>query len=295
MRSSVSMRPVLATLAALFVALPLLAAPRRRAVMSGTNGMSKVERVIEVVFENTNFPDAIAQPFLAEIASRGALLTNYYAVTHPSHPNYIAMVSGSTHGVTASDPITLDVRHLGDLLEARGFTWKVYAEGYPGGCFLDAVTGRYVRRHVPFLDFANVTNDFARCTRSIVPATAFDADVATHNLPKYALYIPDLDNDGHDTGVAFADAWLRARFGALFNNPELTRDTLFIITFDEGTTTGPNLVYTAFYGAGIATGTTNATFYDHYSLLRTLEEILHVETLHLNDEVAAPIAGIWTR
>jgi hypothetical protein len=257
--------------------------------------MAKVQRVIEVIFENTNFSDAIAQPFFAEIAARGALLTNYHAITHPSHPNYIAMVSGSTHGVVASDPVTLNVSHLGDVLEARGFTWKVYAEGYPGDCFLAAMTGRYVRRHVPFLDFANVTNDIERCTRSIVPSSAFDADIAAHNLPKYALYIPNLDNDGHDTSVAFADAWLRTRFGPLLNDAELTRDTLFVITFDEGTNAGLNIVYTAFYGAGIAAGTTNSTFYDHYGLLRTLEEILHVETLHLNDELAAPIRGIWTR
>jgi hypothetical protein len=277
------------------MAVPLVGAGRRRSVAPSIDGMSKVQHVIEIVLENTNFPDAIAQPFLADIASRGALLTNYHALTHPSHPNYIAMVSGSTHGVTNSNPVTLDVRHLGDLLEARGLTWKVYAEGYPGGCFLEVGTGRYVRRHVPFLDFANVTSSFERCTRSVVPATAFDADVASRHLPTYALYIPDLDNDAHDTSVAFADAWLRTRFGPLLNDAQLTRDTLFIITFDEGTVSSPNIVYTAFYGAGIAPGTTNATLYDHYSLLRTLEQIFNVETLNLNDQLATPIQGIWTR
>jgi hypothetical protein len=289
------LKTVLATLAAILIALPLPAAPRRRSAPPSIDGISKVEHVIEIVLENTNFPDAIAQPFLAEIAARGALLTNHHALTHPSHPNYIAMVSGDTHGVTGSDPITLDVRHLGDLLEARGLTWKVYAEGYPGGCFLGAGAGRYVRRHVPFLDFANVTGNLERCTRSIVPATAFDADVAARNLPKYALYIPDLDNDAHDTGVAFADAWLRMRFGPLFNDADLTRDTLFIITFDEGTVGSPNTIYTAFYGAGISAGTTDATFYDHYSVLRTLEQIFRIGTLNRNDQLATPISRIWTR
>src|SRR5262249_39288622 len=87
------------------------------------------QKVFVVVLENTDYPTALAQPFLADLAPRGALLTNFFAVTHPSQPNYIAMVAGSTYGVTSSGNVTLNVSHLGDLLEASGRSWKVYAEG----------------------------------------------------------------------------------------------------------------------------------------------------------------------
>jgi acid phosphatase len=108
-----------------------------------------------VVLENTNYEDAIEQPFSASLIKRGELLTNFAAEAHPSQPNYIALVSGSIRGVTSDANVDLDQRHLGDLLEAKGLQWKVYAEGYPGGCYLGAHTGTYVRKHVPFLSFKN--------------------------------------------------------------------------------------------------------------------------------------------
>src|SRR5262245_17702571 len=89
-------------------------------------------KVFIVVLENAAYADALAQPFLAALAERGALLTNFFAEGRPSQPNYIALTAGSTHGVTSNASVTLDVSHVGDLLETRGRTWKVYAEGYPG-------------------------------------------------------------------------------------------------------------------------------------------------------------------
>ena len=140
------------------------------------------ERVVVVVLENENASSAIAQPFLKRLAKQGAYLSAYRAITHPSQPNYIAMVAGDTHGVENDSNVDLDVRHLGDLLEARGLRWKVYAEGYPGSCRLDPRIGAYVRRHVPFISFKNVQNDPARCANIVCEAQFFD-DVAA-GLPR---------------------------------------------------------------------------------------------------------------
>ena len=269
------------------------AAVRRHAAAPSIHGMAEVRRIVIVVLENTDEVNAVAQPFLSEFASRAALLRNYHALTHPSLPNYIAMVAGDTYGVVNDKALVLDAPHLGDLFDARGLRWKVYAEGYPGDCFTDLQSGRYVRRHVPFLNFANVQNDPVRCNASIVNASQFDADIAAGALPAFAMYIPDLDNGGHDTGVAFADAWLRRRFGTLIDDPQFMKGTLLIVMFDEGTTSGPNVVYCAFYGAGIAAPTVNRDDYDHYSLLRTVEEIFHLGTLERNDQAADIIRGIW--
>src|SRR5262245_1102387 len=74
-------------------------------------------------------------------------------------------------------------KHIGDLVEAKGQTWKVYAEQYSGRCDTRSQSGSYVRRHQPFISFKNVqTNDGAE----------LHTDVERGTLPNYALYIPDL-------------------------------------------------------------------------------------------------------
>jgi len=267
---------------------------RRRAVTPPSGGMSEVKRVFIVVLENEDLEPSLQAATLASLAARGALLRNYFAITHPSYPNYIALVAGSTYGIAGSEQITLNVPHLGDLLEARGVSWKTYAEGYPGGCFLGTATGAYVRRHVPFLSFADVQLDASRCGR-IVPAAQLDADLRNGELPRFALYVPDLNNDGHDTSVIFADAWLRSRFEPLLADPNFSAGLLFIVVFDEGTGGGPNRVYCSLSGAGIRPGTVSFTPYSHYDLLRTIEEIFHTGSLHRGDEASGVIADIWRR
>ena len=256
-------------------------------------GISEVRRIVIVILENEDASRALRVPFLSQLASRGALLRNFHAITHPSQPNYIALVAGNTYGVRSDSNVTLRAEHLGDLFEAKNLDWKVYAENYPGGCFLGTRSGKYVRKHVPFLSFADVSANDVRCAAHVVDASHFDADVAQRSLPQFAMYIPNLDDDGHDTNVTTADAWVRARFGALLDDPRFIDGTLFIVTFDEGRTFGPNVIYCALYGAGVEPGAVSDLRYDDYSLLRTVEDIFHLSTLHQRDVTASPIDGIW--
>ena len=248
-----------------------------------------------VVLENTNYDAALRQPFLGSLARRGALLTHFTAEAHPSQPNYIALVSGSTFGVNSDGNVSLDQRHVGDLLEAKGLHWKVYAEGYPGNCFLGAAAGAYVRKHVPFLSFKNVQNDPSRCS-SIVNASQLTIDVRDGTLADYSLYVPDQMNDGHDTGVAYADRWLSARFGPLLQDPRFTKGLLFVVTFDESKDDifSGNRVATILLGNAVAPGTTLDARYDHNSLLRLAEDVLGLGSLGRGDARAAVITG-WKR
>lgn len=256
---------------------------------------SEVRHVVIVILENEDETRSVQQPFLAQLASRGALLRNYHAVAHPSQPNYIALISGSTHSVRSDRAVTIDAPHLGDLLEARHFEWKVYAEDYPGDCYLGSSRGFYVRKHVPFLSFVNVQRNEARCAAHVFAASQLDRDVASESLPQFALYVPNLINDGHNTNVRTADAWLKARFGPLLQDRRFTDGTLFIVTFDEGRTWGPNIVYCALFGAGIRPGAVSDAPYSHYDLLRTVEDILQTGTLHQHDAAASPISDVWQR
>ena len=119
--------------------LLILAAPvaaRTRAV-PGPTFLPSVKHVFVVILENEDV-SAPQQPFLGTLASEGALLANYHALTHPSQPNYIALTAGSAYGITDDNPVTINVRNLADLIENAGLTWKVYAEDYPGDCFTGA-------------------------------------------------------------------------------------------------------------------------------------------------------------
>lgn len=251
-----------------------------------------IRHVIVFILENEERANAEKQPFFAELARRGATLRDYAAVAHPSRPNYIAMISGSTQGVKSDRLVTVDARHLGDLLEARGLDWRVYAEDYPGRCFLGDKIGRmYARRHTGFLDFANVQRNPARCAK-VVNAAQLALDAAADRLPAFALYVPNNQNNGHDTSVAFADRALRRTLGPMLDDPHYAT-TLFVVTFDEDDYHANNHIYTAFVGAGVRPGAVSGAPYTHYSLLRTIEELFDLGTLHANDETAPPIRGVW--
>jgi hypothetical protein len=251
-----------------------------------------IKHVIVIVLENEQRANAERQPYFAELMKRGAMLRNFSAVAHPSRPNYIAMISGSTHGVTNDKPVTIDGRHLGDLLTARGLNWKVYAENYPGNCFLrDSAPGSYVRRHTGFLDFKNVQSNPASCAR-IVEAAELDRDAAAGKLPEFALYVPNNRNNGHDTNVSVADKFLRRRLDPLLSDPKYA-STLFVVTFDEDDRRANNHIYTVLLGAGVKPGSMTDVAYDHYSLLRTIEELFHLGNLGEHDATAKVIEGVW--
>jgi hypothetical protein len=249
------------------------------------------KRVMIVIFENINYGPALDQKFLGKLAKEGVNLANYYAIRHPSQPNYIALVAGDTFGVDSDSNVDLDVRHLGDLLEAKGKTWKVYAESYPGRCFLGRKDSTYVRKHVPFLSFKNIQTDKARCAR-IVDASELKKDIRKGTLPDFSLYIPDLNNDAHDTGIKYGDRWLAGAFGPRLKDPAFMKDMLFVVTFDEDAGLD-NRILTVLYGDSVKPGYVSKERYTHYSLLRTLEDHFGLGTLGKNDAGAKPITDVW--
>jgi phospholipase C len=253
-----------------------------------------VKHIVIVILENKNAGSAKSQPFMGWLAGDGVYLAQYYAITHPSQPNYIAMISGSTEGVAGDGNVILDRPHIG-----RFVTWKTYAEDYPeGACHKDKQIGRYVRKHNPFISFVDVA-DHEAC-RNIVPFTHFEDDFRSGNLPQLSLVIPNLDDDAHDQPVRFADDWLTAKFKPLMADSSLWTGTLLVVTFDEDAkllkTAGGdgNRVYTALWGGAVLPHTVIADVsYDHYDLLRTVEEIFHVTAIAPGDVAAHPIGGIW--
>jgi len=248
------------------------------------------KKVVYIVLENAGYSEAVSQEYLAQFAKRGALLGAFHAESHPSQPNYIAMVAGATLGVSGDRPVNLDARHIGDVLEEAGKTWKVYAQGYPGNCFLGATRGKYARKHVPFLSFKSVSTNPQRCA-NVTDDSGFAAALKAGALPDLSFFVPDLDNDGHDTSVDHAGRWLSAYLDPLLK--DLASDTLIVVTFDEDDGGDGNQIYTALFGAAVAPGSVSNAPYDHYSLLRTIEGALGLGSLGQGDDGAAPITGVW--
>jgi len=156
---------------------------------------------------------------------------------------------------------------------------------YPGRCNANAMVGRYVRKHNPFISFDNIRNNATRC-RNIVNSDELDRDLLNGNLPQYMYYTPNLDNDGHDTGIAYAGRFLQNFFANRLQS--FPKNTLIVITWDEDDKTEGNRVFTVLIGSMIIPRTTDHTLFSHYSLLKTVEENWNLGNLGRNEVGATP-------
>ena len=271
------------------------------------------DQVLIVVLENQDYTTVKDHPYFAELANRGTSFSRFTAPFHPSYPNYLAMVGGKFFDTVKDEQrnIPAGQKTIADLLEAQKLTWGAYAEGYPGGtkeCRTDeqAANGLYFRKHVPFLSFASITNSAQRCA-NVRSVTASTFDRAT--LPNYAFYTPDMCNDGHNLCVKTnkklsakeqskmklnqTAAWLRTLMSPLLADASFMKKTLVVVTFDESESYKNNHIYTAFLGGMVKEHNTNDGCYDHYNVLRTIEENFGLGTLDGEDKKSDPIRGIW--
>jgi hypothetical protein len=276
-------------------AIPMANAQTERIEVSSQAGGGHFKKVMIVVFENTSYANAIKLAPFQRFVQQGALFTNFNAIEHPSQGNYIALVAGDSFDIKTDGNVDLNVSHIGDLLERAGRDWRVYAEDYPGGptnCYKNAQKGLWVRKHVPFLSFTNVTSDLKRCAK-IRNASELDTDIRSGALADYSLYIPNLNNDGHDTGAAFAAGWFEAAFGPRVKDPAFMKDMLLIVTFDEAEFFGANRVFTAMVGDSVKPQVKNNQRLSHYSLLKMIEDEFGIGNLGRFDAEATAITGIW--
>ncbi len=250
----------------------------------------RFQHVLIVVLENEAYEAALQNDYLKQLAARGSSFAHYETLFKPSQPNYLAMVAGQNFGVVDNGVADVAGASIADLLERKGLSWKQYAQGFPGDCFRGGVRGDYVRKHVPFISFRSVQDDPRRCA-NVVDAGAFDAK----RLPHYAFYSPDNRNNGHDTNVDFAARWLQRFLDPLLNDPQVMKDTLIVVTFDESDSKKRSEVYTVLLGDAVRQGYVSQQPVSHYNLLRTIEDNFGLGTLEQADAKAAPIGDVWSR
>ncbi len=265
------------------------------------------DHVVLVIEENHSYAQILGPgspaSFLKELAAGGASFTQSHAVVHPSEPNYLALFSGSRHGVRGDGVprgVPFSGPNLAAELAARGLSFAGYSQSLPYAGFegrsFSTARGRneYMRKHNPWCDWESphpgrnqlspLTNlPFDHC----FPTAAGD-DFALQ--PTVAIVVPDERFDMHDGTVAAADAWLRRNLGA-YAHWALSHDSLLIITWDEDNGTYANHIPTLFFGAHVKPGDYSERI-NHYRVLRTVEDLFGLA--HARPGGPGPITDIFT-
>ena len=247
----------------------------------------RFDHIVVVVLENHAYSQIIGRrsaPFLNSLADRGAVLTRSYGITYPSQPNYLALFSGSTQGVSDNScPHNFTGPNLAGALLAAGHSFIGYSEDLPAVGFTGCSSGAYARKHNPWVNFGALPRTVNQ------PMTAFPQDLS--RLPTVSFVIPNLDNDMHDGTVAQGDRWLRAHLGR-YADWSAAHNSLLIITADEDDKSHGNRIATIITGAHVRPGRYGVRT-DHYGLLATLLASYRLTPFGAAAR-AQPITAIWS-
>lgn len=242
-----------------------------------------------IAMETYGYEKIIGNPsaaYINTLAAQYAVADQYYAISHPSLPNYLALLGGDTFGITQDcDDCFVDAPSLPDQLEKHGLTWRSYQEDLPGPCYLGPQAGGYRVRHNPFLYFLAVRDDPARCS-NVVPLAQLDADIAAGRVPDFSWISPNLRHDMHDGTITEGDQWLASFVPRILASDAWQHGGLLIITWDEADSSnaGPpgesgccaeaagGRVLTLVISPGGAPGYHSSAPATHYSLLRAIED-----------------------
>jgi len=301
---------------AVIFALIVSATPLANPVRADGHDHADFDHVFIIMMENTGYDTLIGNPnapFINFAAATSGLATNYFGVSHPSQPNYIAATSGSTNGVADDNDTTIDVPNIVDQLESHGKSWKGYMQSY-SLCTTPLAHScgnqLYERKHNPFISYKDVQSNPARVA-NIVDFSQLATDLANNTVPNYVWISPDQCHDMHGrflpgdacdfsqvSGlISTGDTFLLNTVNAIMTSKAWTDNSVIFITWDESdfTGTGPS-------GFGDTSGCCNANpggghvltlvisktlrfarssgdAFNHYSMMATIENNWHLGCL----------------
>jgi phosphatidylinositol-3-phosphatase len=263
------------------------ASPGKVSLATAAAGRSHGSHVVVVVLENAEYGEVIGSssaPYVNSLAHRYGLMTQSYAIRHPSLPNYLALTSGSTQGIESDcTGCSVSAANIVDQLEGAGVSWKAYLEDAPKPCFLGASSGGYAKKHNPFAYYTDIVRSPARCGRMTTFAQ-LAGDVRAGHLPTFVWISPNLCDDGHDCGVGGADRFLARNVPALLR--ELGPRGFLVLQWDEGTSDSGccgvakgGHIATIVAGAQVRAGARSSQPIDHYGVLGSIEGALGLAPL----------------
>jgi hypothetical protein len=328
------------------------------------SGKAKLDRVFIIMLENHSQHSVIGDPntpFISSLATKYAEATNYFGVTHPSEPNYIAATSGSNWFTNNDNPANVfDHTNIVDELNAAGISWAAYMEALPSAgdttqFWPSSADPLYANKHDPFVLYSSILNDPSQLS-NVKPYTDLAADLSTNKAPRFVWITPDQCNDMHGgiyhaipghaetpcpynstnddpNDVALkqkADAFVKGAVTTIMSSKAWTEHSAIFVVSDEGDYTGnaqnggwdspagccdspvlpagdPDISALwpgGVYGGGLVPAVivdpsgphhfTDPTDYNHYSLLRTIEDDWNLPELGFtSDHAQVPTMNVF--
>lgn len=251
------------------------------------------DHVMIVIEENHSYAEIIgnsAAPYINSLAQEGASFSNSFAITHPSEPNYLALFSGSTQGVT-DDGCTykFTTPNLGRELLNGGWTFGGYSEDMPSVGYAGCSYQQYWRKHNPWVDWQDTISPSANSLPGSVNMPFTNLPTDFNALPTVSIVVPNQNNDMHDGTIQQADTWLQQHIDPYVQWAN-ANNSLLILTWDEDDSSQANRIPTIFIGPMVLAGQYAETI-THYNVLRTIEEIYGLP--YAGNATAGPITDIW--
>ena len=253
--------------------------------------LPRPDHIVVVIEENRGYAQIMdklnIKSYIHALAKRGMLFTQSYGVAHPSQPNYLALFSGDTHGITSDAcPCTFDSDNLATRLLDSGLSFASFAESLPKVGDVICVSGAYQRKHNP------VSNWQGTRLPDEVNKRFADFPQDFSKLPTISFVIPNQDNDMHDGSFEAADDWLKSRI-ASYADWAMEHNSLLILTWDEDNYQADNHILTILAGPMVKVGR-SAQRIDHYSVLRTLLDFYGLPALGVSRD-AQSIRDVWEK
>jgi hypothetical protein len=236
-----------------------------------------------IVMENRDESAIVGSPsapYLQSLIAHFGLAADYTSLAHSSQPNYLGLFSGGLQGVRGNAVTSIDATNIADQIEAVGETWRVYAQNAPTGCYVGKMAhngpdgpGTYARKHEPAISFRDISSSPARCAR-ITDFASFNPMAAD-----FEMIVPNLQNDMHNGTTQQGDDFLRGFVPRILASPAWATGSPLFITWDEGAQGGNNKVATLVIAKNVQSGLRSMVPHNHYSLLRTIQELLGLPCL----------------
>jgi hypothetical protein len=279
------------------------------------NHLKNFQHVWVVMMENTSDHSLIGNanaPYVNHLAQTVGYATNYYGVTHPSQPNYVAITSGSTNGVADDNDHVVNATNVVDQLESHGKTWRDYQQSLStcnGDKFAHSCGGPgnqlYERKHNPFVSYTDIASSASRMA-NVVDLDQLHTDLWSGHAPDYSFIAPDQCHDMHGIGdtpanpcdfsneqsiISLGDTFLKGLVGEITSSPAWNGNSAIFVMWDESDFTGSPTDFgfgdtsgccDANPGGGHVLGLvlshsdhaarTSDVPYNHYSALATIED-----------------------
>jgi phosphatidylinositol-3-phosphatase len=264
-------------------------AARGQAVADPGGVMPHPSRVAVLALENRSYGQVIGSPnapYINQLARSNSLATKYYALAHPSLPNYIALTGGSMFEIKRNcAACDTSGTNLVGQLNGAGISWKAYFEGLTSSSRPGARTSTYNPHYNPFVYYQTVRGKAANRSR-VVSFASLRSDLRAGQLPRFSWIAPGVRHDGHNGSLRQADRYVARLVPQVLRG--LGPNGVLYLTWDEGAhkdragvngSKGGGQVALIAAGGAARHGATTATPANHYALLRTIEAGFGLPTL----------------